>query len=68
MAGADAFARSGADGLRMAREAGVDFIDLSESEKRRFNEAIAPIYDARLSQRVGNISVAEILHLFSSAQ
>ncbi|MXW83045.1 MAG: TRAP transporter substrate-binding protein [Rhodothermaceae bacterium] len=68
MAGAEAFDRSGADGLRMAREAGVHFIDLSEGEKRRFNEAIAPIHDARLSQRVGNITVAEILGLFSAEQ
>lgn len=68
IAGADAFARSGADGLRIAREAGVHFIDLSESEKRRFNEAIAPIYDARLSQRVGNKTVDEILGLFSAVQ
>ena len=68
IAGADAFARSGADGLRMAKEADVHIIDLSESEKRRFNEAIAPIRDARLSQQLGNITVAELLRLFSGAQ
>lgn len=68
MAGAEAFGRSGADGLRMAREAGVEMIDLSESEKRRFNEVVAPIYDARLNQRVGKITVAEILRLFGAGQ
>lgn len=38
LAGAAAYMRAGAEGLRLAEQAGVEFIDLPESEKRRFEE------------------------------
>ena len=68
LAGAAAYARYGAEGLRMAREAGVEFIDLPESEKRRFEEAIAPVREAGLERRVGDMTVAEVIRLFDPAR
>ena len=66
--GAEAFMQSGADGLRMAQEAGVQIIDLPESEKRRFEEAIASVREARLGHQAGDMTVAEVIRLFSGAQ
>ncbi|MDE2806253.1 MAG: TRAP transporter substrate-binding protein [Gemmatimonadota bacterium] len=68
LAGAASYARAGAEGLRMAREAGVEFIDLPESEKRRFEEAIATVREAGLARRVGDMTVAEVIRLFDPAR
>lgn len=64
LAGAASYARAGAEGLLLAREAGVEFIDLPESEKRRFEEAIASVREAGLARRVGDMTVAEVIRLF----
>lgn len=63
-AGATAWARHGAEGMRLAREAGVEFIDLPESERRRFEAAIASVREAGLGRRVGDMTVAEVIRLF----
>ncbi len=67
-AGGDAFARASATGLRMAKEAGVQFINLSESEKRRFEAAIASVREAGLVRQVGDMTVAEVIRLFGEEQ
>ncbi len=64
LAGAESYARAGAEGLQMAREAGVEFIDLPESEKRRFEEAIASVREAGLARRVGDMTAGEVIRLF----
>ena len=64
LAGAASYARAGAEGLLLAREAGVEFIDLPESEKRRFEEAIASVREAGLARRVGDMTAAEVIRLF----
>ena len=64
MAGARALAHSGAEGLQIAKNAGVQFIDLPESEKLRFEEAIASVRVAGLGRQVGDMTVAEVLRLF----
>ncbi|MDE2732736.1 MAG: TRAP transporter substrate-binding protein [Bacteroidota bacterium] len=66
--GAAAFTQSSINGLRMAEEAGVQIIDLQESEKRRFEEAIAPVREAQLERRAGDMTVAEVIRLFSVGQ
>ncbi len=68
IAGAKAFARSGATGMRMARGGGVQIIDLSETEKQRFNEAIAPVRDASLRRQVSGVTAAEMVDLFSGTR
>ena len=65
IAGANAFMRASADGLRLAKEAGVQIIDLPEGEMRRFQEAIASVREAGLGRQVGDMTVAEVIGLFS---
>ncbi len=67
-AGGDAFARASATGLRMAEEAGVQIIELPESEKRRFEAAIASVREAGLGRQVGDMTVAEVIGLFGAEQ
>jgi len=64
MAGATAYARAGTEGLRLAQEAGVEIIDLPESEIRRFEQAIASTRDAGLARRVGDMTAADVIRLF----
>ena len=68
LAGAEAYARAGAEGLQMAEEAGVEIIDLPESEKRRFERAIASVREAGLARRVGDMTVEEVVRLFGAAR
>ena len=62
--GGQAYELAGARGLQIARDAGVELIDLSEEEKERFREAVADVYQAQLSRTIGDKSVAEIIDLF----
>ena len=62
--GGQAYELAGARGLRIARDAGVELIDLSDDEKARFLEAVADVYQAQLSRRIGDATVAEIIDLF----
>ena len=64
MAGAAAYQRAGAEGIRLAEEAGVEIIDLSESEKRRFERAIASVREAGLARQVGDMTVGDVIRLF----
>ena len=64
-AGGLAYGRLGAEGLRLAEAAGVEIIDLPESEKRRFERAIASVREAGIARRVGDMTVGEVIHLFS---
>ncbi len=64
LAGAQGYEATSARGLRMAREAGVELIDLSDREKARFEDAVAGAYRAQLSRRLGDMTVAEVLELF----
>lgn len=54
-----------ARGLRMAREAGVEVIDLPDREKMRFEDAVAGAYEAQLARTVGGMTVAEVIELFN---
>ena len=64
VAGAAAYERAGAEGLRLAKEAGVEIIDLPESERRRFERAIASVREAGLKRRVGDMTAGEVIRLF----
>jgi len=67
LAGAAAWVRAGAKGLRMAVGAGVEIIDLPESEKRRFELAIASLREAGLARQAGDMTVGEVVRLFTGA-
>ena len=59
--GGQAFELATARGLGFARESGIEIIDLSDSEKARFLGAVGDVYEAELSRRIGDATVAEIL-------
>ncbi len=68
LAGAVAYERAGAEGMRLAEEAGVEIIDLPESEKRRFERAIASVREAGLARQVGDMTVREVIRLFQGTE
>jgi len=55
-----------ARGLRVAREAGVEIIDLPVPEKMRFEDAVAGVYGAQLARTVGGMTVAEVIELLNA--
>ena len=65
-AGAEAWRRAGAGALRMARAAGVEFISLAESERRRFDRAVASVREAGLARPVGDMTAGEVIRLFAA--
>ena len=62
--GARAYEAAADRGLRLARDAALEIIDLSAEEKSRFEEAVAGAYQAQLDRRIGERTVGEILDLF----
>ena len=58
-----AYDAASAKSLQIARDAGLEIIDLSDAEKARFNEAIAPVLEATMSQSAGDKTVGEILDM-----
>jgi len=68
MAGAVAYERAGAEGVRLAEEAGVEIIDLPKSEKHRFERAIASVREAGLERQVGEMTAGEIIRLFAGLE
>jgi len=68
MKGAVAYERAGAEGVRLAEEAGVEIIDLPKSEKHRFERAIASVREAGLERQVGEMTAGEIIRLFAGLE
>ena len=68
LAGAVAWERAAAEGLQLALEAGIEVIDLPDSEKRRFELAIAPLREAGLGREVDDMTVGEVVRLFTGAR
>lgn len=64
LSGARGYEVTGARGLSVAREAGVEFIDLPDREKARFEDAVAGTYQAQLSRKLGDLTVAEVIERF----
>ncbi|MCY4429246.1 MAG: TRAP transporter substrate-binding protein [Rhodospirillales bacterium] len=65
VAGAMAFERVDTEALELAREAGVEIVELAEAEKRRFERATAPAHEAGLARDVGGMTVGEVIRLFA---
>ncbi|MCY3969364.1 MAG: TRAP transporter substrate-binding protein [Acidobacteria bacterium] len=68
LAGAVAYERAGAEGIRLAEEAGIEIIDLPESEMRRFERAIASVREAGLARQVGDMTVGDVIRLFGGTE
>lgn len=64
VAGGKAFERVSAEGLELARDAGVEIIELAESERHRFEQGIATVYEAGLARDVGDMTAGEVTRLF----
>ena len=64
MSGARGYEATGARGLRVAREAGVELIDLPDREKARFEDAVAGTLQAQLARRLGDLTVAEVIERY----
>ncbi len=60
MSGATGFEEATIDGMKIARDAGLEIIDLSDEEKARFNEAIAPVLTEVMQQSAGNMTIGEV--------
>jgi TRAP-type C4-dicarboxylate transport system substrate-binding protein len=67
VAGAMAFERVDAEALELSQEAGVEIVELAESEKRRFERAIAPVREAGLARNVGEMTVGEVTRRFGGS-
>ena len=64
LSGARGYEATSARGLRAARDAGVEIIDLPDHEKARFADAVARTYQTQLSRRLGDLTVAEVIARF----
>lgn len=61
--GGSVYESAAARGLKIAADAGLEIIDLSDAEKARFNAAIADTLAATLNQSAGDKTVGEIVAL-----
>lgn len=64
LSGAHGYEATAARGLRVARESGVELIDLPDREKARFEDAVAGTLEAQLSRRLGDLTVAEVIERY----
>ncbi len=62
-AGAMAFERVDIEALELAQAVGVEIVELAESARTRFDQAIAPIREAGLGRDVGEMTVGEVVRL-----
>ena len=61
--GGAGYAQSAARGLAACVNAGVQIIELSAAERRRFEAAVAPALNAALDSQAGDMSVAQVVAL-----
>lgn len=61
--GGAVYDKAGARGLQLAKDNGVEIIELSAEEKARFDAAVAPALEASMSDKVGDMTVGEVLKL-----
>jgi len=61
LAGGTFYDKAAAGGLKLAAESGVEMIELSDEEKARWNEKLAPTIAASLASSAGDMTVGEIV-------
>ena len=66
LTGAYSYHQADLAGIQDARDAGVEVIEIPESEKVRFDNAVKDTLDALLSMTVGNKSAIEIVSLMKT--
>jgi len=65
MSGARAYLAAGERGLKVAAEAGVEIIELTDDERARWDATIAPVLDAHFASEIGQgLTGQEVLDLF----
>ncbi|ABD56707.1 TRAP transporter substrate-binding protein [Jannaschia sp. CCS1] len=62
-AGGDFYDRAAARGLEIAREAGVEIIDLTPEERARWDEAMAPLIEELRAQDMGGTTAGAIMDI-----
>ena len=67
MSGGAAYLNAGKRGLKIAEDAGIELIELSEEEKDRFRAAMQQVHDAMFSNPAGDMTVEEVLTLFKGS-
>lgn len=66
VAGGQAYDNAGARGLKMARESGVEIIDLSAEEKARWKAAYAEVMAQTRAKAAGAKTVGQVMDLMTS--
>lgn len=61
LAGGIFYDKAAAGGLKLAAESGVEMIELSDEEKARWNEKLAPTIEAAMASSAGDMTVSEII-------
>lgn len=67
MAGGEAYHRAAADGIEAARADGVEIIELTDAEKARFDEAVAPALAEAMKQPAGDKTIGDIKALLQGS-
>ncbi|MEM7464894.1 MAG: TRAP transporter substrate-binding protein [Pseudomonadota bacterium] len=62
-AGGEFYDKAGGGGMKIAADAGVEIIDLSDEEKQRWLDAIKPTLEEINGQKVGSSTVSEVMTL-----
>ena len=60
--GAIGFKASTERGLKLAREAGLEFIDISEDERARWQEVIDATMQEVLAESVGSMTIGDVMN------
>ncbi len=63
MAGGIFYDKAASGGMKLAAEAGVEMIELSDDEKQRWLDAVAGALEAAKGQKAGSMTVSEIMAL-----
>ncbi len=61
LSGGEGYTRATKRGIKIATEAGLEMIELSDEEKARFQERIAPVLEDIKQQNAGSMTVGEVM-------
>ena len=61
VSGGEGYDKATTRGIDIARDAGLEMIELSDAEKARFNAAIEPVLEEIKQQKAGSMTVGEVM-------
>ncbi len=61
VSGGEGYHKATTRGIDIARDAGLEMIDLSDTEKARFNARIEPVLEEIKQQKAGSMTVGEVM-------